>query len=56
MLKGKKAYIISAIGMVVSIGNLVLKFANGEPISIEDIMAIFGSAGLGAMRAGIKNG
>jgi hypothetical protein len=56
MLKGKKAYIVSILGMVVSGGNVVLKFLNGEPISIEDIMAIFGSAGLGALRAGIKNG
>jgi len=56
MLKGKKAYIVAGLIGIAGISNLVIKFLNGEPVTINDIMALLSSPGLAALRAGIKNG
>lgn len=52
--QGKKTYIIAIVAAVVAVGNIVLKLARGEPITMEDIYLLLGSLGLGTVRAAIK--
>ena len=54
MINGHRTYIIAAVVFLVAVGHVVLKIANDEPITVEDVYAILGSLGLGAARAGIK--
>ena len=51
-LQGKKTYIIAGIAIIGAVCNLVLKLVNGEPVTVEDVYLILGSAGLGTLRAG----
>ena len=55
MFPGKKSYVVSIVGTIVSAGNLILKFYAGEAVTITDIMALLGAIGIGTVRAGIKN-
>jgi len=55
-LQGYKTYIVAGFAILTAVGNLVTKFLNGEPITMEDIMMLLAALGLTTLRAGIKNG
>lgn len=52
-LSGWKTHIISWIAIGVGIGNLVVKFLAGEPITIDDFNIIFGGVAASTLRSGV---
>ena len=54
-IKGYKTYVLSAIAIIGAIGNIIRKLFQGEPITMEDLMALLAACGLGTLRAGMKN-
>jgi hypothetical protein len=50
-LKGKKAYFVSALGVIYALAG----FATGHITGIDAVNMIFGAASVSALRAGIAN-